>query len=777
MYKDLIKKFLQLLLPLIVSIGGLVFCFYLFEVESTKQSYQNNENINIKIGKLAMTTDLESIASDLMVLAQHNVFLDMTSDSLNPNAVSVLTDCFLGISLYKQLYDQVRFLDLNGREIIRVNFNNGYPFSVSNNELQDKSKRYYFKDVIRLNKGQIFVSPFDLNIEHGQVERPFKPMLRFGTPVFNKQGEKKGILLLNYLGSKLLAHLKEVIPNTISDVMLLNAEGFWLYHHRPELEWGFILGNEYTFGKSFPVAWEKISKTRAGQFYDTDGGLFTFETVYPLQEGQESTTGAIEAYEPSRGKISGKAYYWKLIDRIPNEIFSASANQIAWKLFIIVTPLFILLTFGCWWLASVQIQRQIEGKQAETALRKERALLAQKVKRRTMELQKVNAELAHAAHIKDEFLANMSHELRTPLNAVLTLSEMLQDETYGPLDNKQLKPIKLIESSGKHLLSLINDILDLSKIEAGKMTLKIGEVGTNEICQASLQFVKQIALNKRVKVLSRYNNTATTLQADERCLKQILVNLLTNAVKFTPKGGKVVLEVSTDQNQELIHFIVSDTGIGIPEDQMKHLFQPFVQIDSRLNRQHEGTGLGLSLVYRLTDMQGGSVTVESKVGEGSRFTVSLPWRPGEGVLALTDDNHTDNKNQPSTISPRQPSVLVLLAEDNEININIIREALQANGYQWVIAKNGVEVIEKAIKTKPDVILMDIQMPTMDGLEATRRIRADPNLTQIPIIALTALAMPGDREQCLAAGANDYLSKPVSIKKLLKAIEAQLSFIV
>ncbi|MEN8216886.1 MAG: ATP-binding protein [Pseudomonadota bacterium] len=244
-------------------------------------------------------------------------------------------------------------------------------------------------------------------------------------------------------------------------------------------------------------------------------------------------------------------------------------------------------------------------KQAEKALIEERASFA-------------------AARMKDSFFATMNHELRTPLCAILTMSDLLQDGIHGPLNKEQLKAINLINTSGSHLFSLINDILALSQLEAEKMKLDIKPIQIDNICQESLQFVESAAKKKQIKLFRADEGFVTTLQADEWGLKQILLNLLTNAVKFTPEGGQVSLEITGDEGVAQISVI--DTGIGIPEDNIEYLFQPFVQLDSSLSRQYEGTGLGLSLIYKLTKLHGGSVNVESEIGKGSRFTISLPWQ-------------------------------------------------------------------------------------------------------------------------------------------------------
>ena len=391
-------------------------------------------------------------------------------------------------------------------------------------------------------------------------------------------------------------------------------------------------------------------------------------------------------------------------------------------------------------------------------------------------LVRANAELARAARLKDEFLASMSHELRTPLNAILGMSEVLCDGVYGPLNGKQLKSIRTIEESGRHLLDLINDILDVAKIEASEEELELAPVSVEVVCEASLGLIKQNAHKKQLKVSSALDSAATVLRADERRLKQILVNLLTNAVKFTPEGGSIGLEVAGDAERGAVHFTVWDTGIGIAAEDMERLFQPFVQLDSGLSREHTGTGLGLSLVQRLTEMHGGGVSLESEVGKGSRFTVSLPWREATEVVEPAAEQRVipGRPTEPTEVSPTDQGSLILLAEDHESNIETIADYLRVKGYRLTVARDGVEALERAREARPDLILMDIQMPRMDGLEATRRIRADTTsgVARVPIIALTALAMPGDRERCLEAGVNEYLSKPVSLRHLVDAIEAQ-----
>jgi CheY-like chemotaxis protein len=410
----------------------------------------------------------------------------------------------------------------------------------------------------------------------------------------------------------------------------------------------------------------------------------------------------------------------------------------------------------------------------EAALEAERSSLAQRVEERTAELRAANAELARAARLKDEFLASMSHELRTPLNIILGMSETIQERIYGPLTDEQAEAVRNVEESGRHLLALINDILDLSKIEAGRLALVPGPVSIEDISAASLRMVRQIAQHKQLSVALEHDPTVTTISADPRRLKQMLVNLLSNAVKFTPEGGSIGLRTGADLQRGMVHFTVWDTGIGIAPEDLDQLFRPFVQLDSRLSRQYMGTGLGLVLVERMAGLHGGSVTVESEPGHGSRFTIALPiTAPQAGDDTPPSSPDTLRASGASVAVEPSRRAHILLADDNAETSAMYSRYLSYKGYEVLIASNGAEVIERARELRPDLILMDIQMPGIDGLEATRQIRADSLLGQVPIIALTAMAMPGDRARCLEAGMNAYLSKPIGLQTLLTEIQAAI----
>jgi PAS domain S-box-containing protein len=424
-----------------------------------------------------------------------------------------------------------------------------------------------------------------------------------------------------------------------------------------------------------------------------------------------------------------------------------------------------------------------ERQRAEAEIRQLNAELEQRVAARTAELsarsaelREANVELVHINQLKNEFLANMSHELRTPLTAILGLSEALQLGTYGSLPDKQSQMIQVIHQSGQHLLGLITDLLDLSKIEAGKLEPQLVPTAAIDICEGSLQFIGPAAQKKQIQVTFVADPQISLLLADPRLLKQMLVNLLNNAVKFTPEGGRIGLEVTSGPaadgpESHEVSFTVWDTGIGIPPEKQALLFQPFVQVDGSLARKYEGAGLGLMLTRRLAELHGGRVSMESAgAGQGSRFTISLPWR----VVKLRPlPAQTELAPDVATPVPLDSIPVILVADDNEATRMALADFLAVLPARIVNAGNGHEAVAQAQLARPDLILMDIQMPGLSGLEAIRLLKAAPETAQTPIIAITALAMPGDRERCLAAGADDYVSKPVSFVHLSHLVHTLL----
>ena len=366
--------------------------------------------------------------------------------------------------------------------------------------------------------------------------------------------------------------------------------------------------------------------------------------------------------------------------------------------------------------------------------------------------------MERASQLKDEFLAAMSHELRTPLTAILGLSQLMQRAETGRLNEQQLEYVREIDRSGQHLLSLINDILDLAKIESGKQDIAGDAVDLAEVVGDAVAMVRTTAQRKGLAIEEGRPQAPAIVAGDERRLKQIALNLLSNAVKFTERGT-VGVDWSIDDDR--VAFTGWDTGPGITGDKHELLFRPFQQVDGRLARQHGGTGLGLALTKELVGLHGGAIDVTSEPGSGARFTVTLPRLATvpDAVVLETDGGdgalHLD--------------LDVLVAEDDPIVQMMLGDALRAAGAYVHIAGDGAEAVRLASIVQPALILMDIQMPVMDGLEATRRIKDDPATRDIPVLAVSALAMTGDRERILAAGCDGYLAKPIDPDELVALV--------
>lgn len=431
-----------------------------------------------------------------------------------------------------------------------------------------------------------------------------------------------------------------------------------------------------------------------------------------------------------------------------------------------------------------------------------------------------NLQLARAVKTREEFLAMISHELRTPLTSVLGMIEVLQQELCGPINTEQSEILDVISDNSHHLLELINDVLDFAKMEAGSLSINPQPIYIASMTQTLMRMIEPFAREKNIRYELSLDPSVYMIQGDERRIRQILVNLLSNAIKFTPEDGVIGLAVTGDVENKQVHLTVWDTGIGISDQDLGHLFQPYVQLPANKMTKHAGTGLGLLLVRHLTELHNGHITVDSQIDVGSRFTVSLPWdhalssklgasskddaqldmisssslraRVGRPNMPLSPDlpldapapqppkssgnagntsellsTHGIDANQQAVLN--QPSTILIVDDDSDIR-KMLGILLGKSHHKLIFADDGPSALQRASATRPDLILLDIMLPGLDGLQVCRLIRADPTLGEVPIVIITAA---GDREARLngfQAGADDFIAKPFDIVELEARIQ-------
>jgi signal transduction histidine kinase len=395
-----------------------------------------------------------------------------------------------------------------------------------------------------------------------------------------------------------------------------------------------------------------------------------------------------------------------------------------------------------------QASISIENAQLYTAMQGQMSRIADQ----NAELEDANTQILEVSRLKSEFLANMSHELRTPLNSILGFSEILKDNLAGTLTEVQrVESLEAIHASGEHLLQLINDVLDMSKIEAGRMDLVLEEYVVDAAIREVVTVVKSLAGRKGIELSVAVEPEDLVAYADKSKFKQIIYNLLSNAIKFTPENGSVFVDAKVRGQAGDLLLSVTDSGVGIPAEHIDKIWGEFYMIQGE-HQQQKGTGLGLSLVRKLVELHGGQIEVFSEEGKGSTFTFTMPLQGG----AVKDEQQLLSK-------------LILLVDDDPSSLELTRMILAGGGYRVETAIDGQEGLLKAKEMKPALILMDIQLPGIDGLSATRALKSDPDTAPIKIVALTANAMKGAREEALQAGCTGYIAKPIDVKRFARDV--------
>ncbi|MBE9561468.1 MAG: response regulator, partial [Proteobacteria bacterium] len=706
----------------------------------------------IKTFKHNIETFLAFTKKDLIFLSKSyplQNYLKLQNSSSLKMAREALEKEFLAFAESRNIYYQIRYLDETGQEIVRIDTNN--KSNIINN-LQNKNDRYYFTETISLPKGKIFISPLDLNREHGQIETPHKPVIRYATPVLYQNGNKAGIVIVNVDANQFLNHLE--------GVLLIDQKGFYLSN------------------------FEDISKCWGGpKDLNTNHNFLTQDypdlakQITTNIEGNVKTKDLMLTYH--RILVSGIGY-WVLIAKQPITKVSPAIKSFK-NTFTIIITLTILLSLIIAILISKIITKPIEilthvtkrisagnrqirvkeqGRDEIGILEKGFNAMLDSINIYEEDLDKAKQEAQAANLAKSRFLANMSHELRTPLNAIIGYGEMLQEEIADLGEVEISEDIEKIHLAGKHLLANINDILDISKIEAGKMELYAETFYLSNMVDDIVSTIQPLLNKSEDKLEIYYSDDLGEMYTDLTKIRQVLLKLLSNAAKFSNQQSTIFLEVIREIDDWIV-FKVKDCGIGMNVEQKENLFNIFTQADNSTTRKYDGAGLGLAITNHFVKMMGGIISVESELDKGSTFTIRLPAK----ITLVQRETEENSSAEDMAVLGDGGTILVI---DDELEVRkVLHNYLTKQGYQVEMAESGEEGLKLAKKVLPDVIILDVMMPKMDGWEVLSYLKSDKELVSIPVIILS---MMEDKTVAYSLGASDYLIKPITREQLFTVLQ-------
>lgn len=607
------KRSLVIFLCAAALLGGAAVTHYYVSMKTERIERETSELLNVELGKTAIENDLENVTSDLMFLAKHHE-LQGVFENGNGKVRAILAEEFLVFAKQKRIYDQMRFLDQTGREIVRVNYNNGDPAIVPDDQLQNKAGRYYFRETWAMARDQVYISPLDLNIEQGRIEQPLKPMIRFGMLVFDRSGRKTGILLLNYLGGKLINDFRRAAANISDHVMLLDSGGFWLSSPRRHDEWGFMYRNDRTFGKAYPDAWQRIQTEDSGQFPNEEG-MFSFTTVYPL------SSATTDRRTIERAPTTDKDYYWKVVSHVSPQLLVAARSKFFRRHLLLYVAMLSLLAIASILLARASVRHKQAAIQIELEKRF-RDRLEKRVEERTWELQDTQMEKDRVVEqlIQAEKMAaigtmasGIGHEINNPLYAILTKAEAIRDG--GDISRCRKYGQDIVKYSN-HIAEIVRDFSGYAQPSAEH---ELELVDVNEQLSEALSMATQSLLNDHVEIRESLTPVPRILGKPEE-IRQAFFNLIRNGIQAM--NGKGTLEVNSYLENNQVSIRIRDTGLGISEDHQLKIFDPFFTTKG----PDEGEGLGLYIVRQIVKKYDGQISVESQKGAGAVFCIQFPAR-------------------------------------------------------------------------------------------------------------------------------------------------------
>ena len=629
------------------------------EVEREQIRLQAQETLNVGLGRGALARVLEDVTRDLRVLAGHSALRRVIeSSSPSPSALEQLAEDFVHFSRTKGLYDQIRWLDETGRERVRVDYQGGAVAAVPRERLQDKSRRYYFRDTVDLEPGEIFVSPLDLNIERGQIERPYKPMIRLGTPVAEAQGKPRGILLLNYLGQHLLGAFADATLGIRDHIAVVNRESYWLKAPHSEEEWGFMFQRpERTLEARFPEDWARLREADEGQRIAASG-LWTWQTVYPLLADQHSSTGTAGAAAASPAQLESREYFWKVVAHVPAETLWAIHQGIWIRLAGVGGLLLGLVGLGSWQLArswAAQAEAEAEVRQINAHLELLVTERTQALKEKVAELDRTNATLAQKNEEMENMIYIASHDLRSPLVNIQGFGQRLgkafgdiRDRLTGPevpavvredlarlLEERIPTALGFICSSSQKMDALINSLLRLSR--AGRVAIRFQSLDLKAMIE---EILKTLAIQLQEAEGRVVLGDLPPCLSDATQLNPVFTNLLDNAIKYRDPKRPLVIRLSGWRQEGRVYYEIADNGLGVAAEHQAKIWQLFHRLEP--GGKVSGEGIGLTLVRRLLDRLDGGIGLESQPGSGSRFLIDLP------AVSSDHNKESDSCNQKTT---------------------------------------------------------------------------------------------------------------------------------
>ncbi|MCP5072801.1 MAG: HAMP domain-containing histidine kinase [Rhodobacteraceae bacterium] len=609
--KSIAKRFLIVFSVALCLLFTTATMHYFFVERAERIERETSELLNIRLGKAAIERDLQDVISDLTFLARYSensgIFLPGNLD-----ARQALAEQFRVFSEQKDKYHQIRVLDETGQEIVRVNYNEGEPVATGEALLQNKSDRYYFIETWAIDGRNAYISPFDLNIEHGEIEIPEVPMVRFGTLMFDEGGNKRGVLLLNYLGSTLIDDFQEATANIVDHAMLLNSDGYWLSSTEKDREWGFMYGREDTLAKYFPDAWRRINAQDTGQFYNRDG-LFSFTTIYPISSSQGNLDDGLGSLPADR------SYNWKAVSHLPPQNFSANLGEFLRQNIPLYSAMFFLLAASSFVVALTRFHHLQAVSEVE-AERSFRELLERRVEERTSELKTAQVEkdmvVQHLIHAEKmtaigTMASGIGHEINNPLYAILGLAEAIRDD--GSREQARRYAGKILFYT-KDIAAIVKNLTGYARPFSGA---EHEPIDINKAIDKAVSMVKRSLYDDRITIKTDLSDLPG-LSAHSEEIHQVFFNVVRNGVQSIDGDGTLVITSRYDGEKIVIH--VKDNGKGIAPEDLSKVFDPFFTTKD----PDQGEGMGLYVVHQIIQKYKGSISLESVVGKGTTCAIEFP---------------------------------------------------------------------------------------------------------------------------------------------------------